>query len=127
VCGECPDTSANSINGERYMNRNDEHAIEAAFRWHPDWCRAYRAGSLDPEDERHLVVHAAVEGMLHGDPKLAAVAREAEQDGVDPHEVRHCLGRAFLAGLWYHAQEGTGYDAEEMADRFVGELKRSRG
>jgi hypothetical protein len=52
------------------MRKNDEHAVEAALGWHPEWRRAYGAGSLDPEDERHLVVHAAVEGMLDGDSRL---------------------------------------------------------
>ena len=82
------------------MNREHEHGINAALEWHPEWRQPYRAGSLDPEDERHLAVHAAVEDMLTGDPKLAAIAQQAEHDGVDPHEVRHCLGRAFLAGMW---------------------------
>jgi hypothetical protein len=109
------------------MSRNEEHAIQAALGWHPEWRRGYRAGLLDPEDERHLVVHAAVEGMLYGNPKLVSVAREAELEGVDPHEVRHCLGRAFLAGMWHHVHEGTSYHAEAMVGMFVSELKRSRG
>ena len=109
------------------MNQEHEQAIEAALHWHPEWRRAYGKGSLDAEDDRHLVIHAAVEGMLNGDPKLASLATKAEQEGVDPHEVRHCLGRAFLAGMWYHAHEGTGYDADAMAAMFVRELARCRG
>jgi hypothetical protein len=65
--------------------------------------------------------------MLNGNPKLVSVAREAEQECVDPHEVRHRLGRAFLAGIWYHVLEGTSYHAEAMVEMFVSELKRIRG
>ena len=108
---------------ERLQRRHgDATAIEAAFRWHPEWRSAFREGSLDEPDERHLTLHAAVEGMLTGDPNLSSVAAAAEQQGTDPHEVRHCLARALLFGIWYNAQEGIGYDADVMIRWFKEQL-----
>lgn len=112
--------------GDRKVSSDDE-AIEAAFRWHPGWRDAHGQGLLADEDERHLLVHAAVEGILSCDPQLSALAQAAEGRGADPHEVRHCLGRAFLAGLWDHVHEGTGYDADDMAQRFGEELRQHAG
>lgn len=100
-----------------------EQAMEAALRWHPEWRSAYEDGRLQDEDQRHLLVHAAVEGMLPADARLASIAAEAERQGVDRHEVRHCLGRAFSFALWYHAHEGTGYDQDHLAQRFRNELR----
>jgi hypothetical protein len=61
--------------------------------------------------------------MLHADARLASIAADAEGRGIDEHEVRHALGRAFCFALWYHAQEGTGYDPEALAQRFLMELQ----
>lgn len=109
------------------MSKEDEYALEAAFQRHPEWRERYWNGSLDEQDERHFLVHAAVEGMLSADSNLLTIATEAVERGLDPHDVRHSLGRAFLAGLWYAAHEGVSYDPDNMANRFVNKLQRHGG
>ena len=104
----------------------DEQAMEAALRWHPEWRAAFEHHQLHDEAERHLLTHAAVEGMLSADARLVSIAEDAERRGFDRHEVRHALGRAFLFCWWYHAQEGTGHDEDLLAQRFHNELQSIR-
>ncbi len=106
------------------MNEEELQAIEAALAFHPECDSGFWDGLLAEEEERHFLVHAAVEGMLSGNNNLMAIATEAERRGMDPHEVRHCLGRAFLAGMWCAAHEGVGHDPDEMARQFKKELQR---
>lgn len=100
-----------------------DKAMDTALRWHPEWRDGYRNDDLHDEAGRHLLIHAAVEGMLSATPRFASIAGEAERRGIDEHEVRHALGRALCFGLWYDAQEGTGYDQEALAQRFLVELR----
>lgn len=108
------------------MSQEDQAALAAALRLHPEWRDAYERGSLPEQDVRHLLLHEAVERMLARNTRLAAVTTEAEQRGVDHHDVRHCLCRALLAGMWDFTHEGAGHDADGVAERFVRELEEYR-
>jgi hypothetical protein len=103
-----------------------EQAFEAALEWHPEWQDRYWDNRLNEEDNRHLLFHATVEGMLAANENFASIAEQAERRGLDGHEIRHSLARAFLFVSWYHALEGTGYDPVVMAQRFVLELQKVR-
>jgi hypothetical protein len=96
-------------------------AMEAALRWHPEW--RDRRFDLDEEDDRHLVLHIVVESLLASNERFASIAKNAERQGVGGHAIRHCLGSAYIGGMWYHSMEGTGYDPEVMAQQFRSELQ----
>ncbi|MCR9209031.1 MAG: hypothetical protein NXI28_12430 [bacterium] len=105
---------------------DDAAAREAAFLWHPEWLDVDQKGVLGDEQERHLLIHAVAESLLYGDHRLASIAKTAEESGIDGHEVRHCLARAFTTGLWRH-HKGEGHDEENMAHCFLNELKQLSG
>ena len=62
--------------------------------------------------------------LLVGNPELAAIARRAEANGQDPHEVRHALGRVFLDAMFRANQETTAnrnpskFDVQWIAKEF---------
>jgi hypothetical protein len=66
-----------------------------------------------------------VDGMLAGNPRIAAIAQEAYGRGMTRRQAREALGRGFLAALWYAYQEGGGDDPNKgVADWFRKELLR---
>ena len=106
---------------------NDQEAVQAAFNWHPECRDAYLRGALDGEAGGHFAVHAAVEGMLSGNPQFRDISDTAVQVGVDPHEIRHCLGRVLLEGMWQFTHKGTVYDKGVIAKRFKEEVTKVPG
>jgi hypothetical protein len=108
---------------------SEDEAWEIAIRNHPRWRRALDNDTLpdeiigengEPTNPRmHLSMHVIVERQLASDePKgVVAIARELEQLGFSPHDIRHEIGRVLAEHMWYMLKEKSRYDAARyMAD-----------
>lgn len=110
---------------------SEDAAFEIALRDHPEWRRAWETGDLPDEipgddgqptsPRAHLQIHAVVERQLAADePKgVLAIARELEQLGVSPHDVRHEIGAVIAEHMWHMMREGTLFDE----DRYLADLR----
>lgn len=99
--------------------------MRLAVRSHPEWEAAWKNNTLPdeiigPEGEPmslrlHLTVHTIVERQLAADdPKgVAAIAKELQDLGLTPHQVRHAIGEAVAENLWWVTHKGKALDSDE--------------
>ena len=68
----------------------------------------------------------AVEGVLALNPELAAIAKTAQDQGMEEINVKVALARAIVACYWPFETEGTGSGDpnKDVADHFKLELRR---
>jgi hypothetical protein len=112
---------------------SEDEAWEIAIRNHPAWRRAWDNDTLpdeiigengEPMNPRmHLSVHVIVEKQLAADEPqgVVAIARELEQLGFSPHDIRHEIGRVLAEHMWYILKEKRVFDAA----RYMADLRKA--
>ena len=110
---------------EQKKQLSEDEAFQIALDDHPDLRKRWLKDKLPDEmiDDQgnawsprmHLQIHAIVERQIANDEprRIAVIARQLAEAGVDRHEIRHFLAQPVTSQMWHIMKEGRLYDEEQ--------------